>query len=56
MKSFKNRRRDGALGRLNNSLRKGVKRTKDGDYVSLTDKDRARMEKEMDVLKSRIKY
>jgi hypothetical protein len=51
---MKNMRRLNALKRLEEQLQSGVKKTKEGETVDLSDKDSARITKEIGILKARI--
>jgi hypothetical protein len=51
---MKNTRRYNALKRLEEQLQSGVKKTKEGETVDLSDKDSARITKEIGILKARI--
>ena len=55
MDTLKQRRRESSLVRLENSLKSGVKIEKVGnEKLPLSDKDKSRMKKEIEVLKLRI--
>ena len=52
--AVKERRRN-AYSRLKTQLTKGSKKSKDGnELIQLTDKDKKRIEKEMEILKARF--
>jgi len=47
-------RRKGVIERLTTQLKTGTKQTKTAGIISLSDTDRIRIQKEIDVLKTRI--
>lgn len=53
-KKWQTERRKGALTRLEGQLETNQKRTKEGALVSLTDKDKTRITKELGILKARV--
>ena len=54
MKKYQHQRREGALSRLEAQLESNQKRSKEDTLVTLTDKDKTRITKELGILKARL--